>query len=89
MADLRGKNQCGRSRVSMTERKEEDEFRKEGPGKSQGGWEVYGLVFFLFLLEFLAVPFGIWDLSSLTRVSKLCSLHWKGRVLTTGPPGKF
>ena len=71
----------------MTERKVEDEFRKEGPGKSQGDGNFMG--FFFFLLEFLAVPFGIWDLSSLIRVSKLCSLHWKGRVLTTGPPGKF
>ena len=55
--------------------------------KGDGNFMVW--FFFLFLFEYLAVPFGIWDLSSLTRVSKLCSLHWKGRVLTTGPPGKF
>ena len=59
--------------------------------KAQANHKGMGIlwVFFFFLLEFLAVPFGIWDLSSLIRVSKLCSLHWKGRVLTTGPPGKF
>ena len=61
----------------MIERKVEDEFRKGGPGSSQGGGEFYVAVFFFFSLEFLAVPFGIWDLSSLTRGSKLCSLHWK------------
>ena len=33
--------------------------------------------FVVFFLEFLVVPFGMWDLSSLTRGSKLCSLHWK------------
>ena len=31
----------------------------------------------------------LWDLSSPTRDPlKLCPLQWKGRVLTTGPPGR-
>ena len=29
-----------------------------------------------------------WDLSSLTRDQTCCPLHWKQRILTTGPPGK-
>ena len=41
-------------------------------------------VFFFF---FLAVPYGLWDLNSLTRDLTLNSLQWKLRVLTTGPPG--
>ena len=33
-------------------------------------------------------PQGMCDLSSLTRDGPPHTLHWKGRVLTTGPPGK-
>ena len=31
---------------------------------------------------------GMWDLSSPTHGSNLRPQEWKGRVLTTGPPGK-
>ena len=31
---------------------------------------------------------SVWNLSFLTRDRTLMSPHWKGRVLTTGPPGK-
>ena len=40
--------------------------------------------FFFFFLE----PHSMRDLSSLTRDWTLHPLHWKCRVLTTGPPGK-
>ena len=35
------------------------------------------------------MPHGMWDLSSPTRVWTHTALHWKHRVLTTGPPEKF
>ena len=46
--------------------------------------------FFFFFLSFyfLARPYGIWELSALTRDQTLGPLHWKREVLTTGPPGK-
>ena len=44
--------------------------------------------FFFFFFKSLAVLRGMWDRSSWTRGSNLCPLHWEGRVLTTGPPGK-
>ena len=34
-------------------------------------------------------PRSIWDLSSPTRDQNPRPLHWKSRVLTAGPPGKF
>ena len=37
---------------------------------------------------FLAVPRGIWALSSSTRGWTWYPLHWKLRILTTGLPGK-
>ena len=37
---------------------------------------------------FLAVPQGMWDLSSLTRDRTRAPLKWKCRVSTTGLPGK-
>ena len=37
---------------------------------------------------FLAKPWSIWDLSSLTRGWTLPPVCWEHRVLTTGPPGK-
>ena len=44
----------------------------------------------MFNFFFLAMPHGMWDLSSLTRDWTLnpCPLHWKCGVLTTRPPGK-
>ena len=42
--------------------------------------------FFKFLKYFLAVPSGMKDSDSPTR-DQTRSLHWKHRVLTTGPPG--
>ena len=40
------------------------------------------------LWVFLAVPHGMWDLSSLARDRTPCPLHWKHGVLTSGPQGK-
>ena len=50
--------------------------------------EVGGGLLFYFL--FLSQLLSMWDLSSLTR-DQTCDpfLHWKCRVLSTGPPGKF
>jgi len=47
--------------------------------------------FYLFILKFtlLFMFSGMWDLRSLAQGSNTCSLHREGRVLTTGPPGKF
>ena len=45
-------------------------------------------IFFFFFFNFLAEPRDMWDLSSLTRDSNPCPLHWKGSVLTTGQSGK-
>ena len=44
--------------------------------------------FCLLVYFFLAAPFCLWDLSSLTKESNLHPLHWKCRVLTTGSPGE-
>ena len=46
-------------------------------------------VFFCFCLFciLLAALCNLMDLSSLTRDGTPCCLHWKHRVLTTGPPG--
>ena len=35
-----------------------------------------------------ACMLSVWDLTFLTRDRTLVPLHWKGRVSTTGPPGK-
>ena len=51
----------------------------------------YTAIFFaclFYLLYFLAIPQGMWDLSSLTRDWSCIPLHWKGRVLNIGLPGK-
>ena len=46
--------------------------------------------FFNFYFQiFLAMPHGMWDLGSPTGVWTHTPLHWKHRVLTTGPPEKF
>ena len=43
--------------------------------------------FFFKIFIFLAMLHCMWDLSSLTR-DRICTpLHWKLRILTTGPPG--
>ena len=48
--------------------------------------------FYLFIIIFLIFiylsPHGLWNLSCLTRDWAHALLHWKHRVLTTGPPGK-
>ena len=46
-------------------------------------------LFFLSFFLFFFWPSSIWDLSSPTRDQNPRPLHWKSRVLTTGPPGKF
>ena len=45
--------------------------------------------FIYFYLLILAVPHGMWDLSSSTKdwIDR-CPMQWKCGVLTTGPPGK-
>ena len=47
------------------------------------------IYFMGYTFSFLFWPAGIWDLSSPTRDQNPRPLHWKSRVLTTGPPGKF
>ena len=42
----------------------------------------------IFFFFFLAVPRGLWGLSSPTRDQTRAPLQWKHGVLTTGPPGK-
>ena len=39
--------------------------------------------------QFLTAPYGMWDLSSLTRDRTRSPLHWQHRVLTARLPGKF
>ena len=61
-------------------------------------WEVWEpslvhLFFFLISMvslffNFLAMPRGMWHLSSPNQRLNLCALHWKHGILTTGPPGK-
>ena len=46
----------------------------------------FSVIFFFFF--FLAAPCGMRDLSSPTRDSNPCPLHWECGGLTTGPPGK-
>ena len=50
---------------------------------------VYPFISWATLFFFFFWPSGIWYLSSPTRDQNPCPLHWKSRVLTTGPPGKF
>ena len=49
-------------------------------------WILLFLILFFIYFCFLAMPHGMWDLSSLTR-DRTCA-PCIGRVLTTGPPGK-
>ena len=46
------------------------------------------ILLLLFFLNFLAMPHGLWNLSSPTRECTL-ALGGESRVLTTGLPGKF
>ena len=45
--------------------------------------------FIYYCYLFLAMPCGMWDLSSLIRGQTLHPLQWKLRVLTAGPPRKL
>ena len=45
---------------------------------------VFVVLFLCF--HFWPCPRGMWNSCSLTRNQTYASLHWKGRVLTTGPP---
>ena len=47
-----------------------------------------GPAFFFLRFYFSAMPYGMWELSALTRDQTPGSLHWKCGVLSTGPPGK-
>ena len=60
-------------------------LREKATSKSMRG----SLASLFLYLSFLYWPCSMWDLSSLTREqrSNLSPLHWKLRVLTTGPPG--
>ena len=48
-------------------------------------WLFYRCLFFFF---FLAMPWGIWDLSSPMKDQTCIPLQWKHRILTTRPLGK-
>ena len=50
------------------------------------GGQFFGL--YVFGIFFLAVLFGMWDLSFPNQGSNPCPLQWEHGVLTTGPPGK-
>ena len=54
-----------------------------GPLSRIGYCSFISEVFFFFL----TMPQGMQGLNSPTKRSNLCPLHWKGRILTTGPPG--
>ena len=45
--------------------------------------------FSLSIYIFLALPNNTWDLKFPDQGSNPSPLHWKCRILTTGPPGKF
>ena len=94
----RGETEAGRRapsscHVSLTPLLRKHHIMLVGKGKTKGSssfldkrqrrvnWDGEAINFFKSLL---AIPQGMWDLSSMTR----CPLHWQCRVLTTGPPEK-
>ena len=61
--------------------------RSTGLGICNGSAITPGYCYLFLVFFFLAVPWGLWDLSSPDQGLNPCPQQWKCAVLTTGPPG--